>query len=127
VAKKKRVVKESADAPSFEDSLGELEAIVGELESGQLGLSDALARYEEGVKHLKSCHSLLVRAERKIELLSGVDADGQPITEPFDEAEHGTLDEKAAARGKRRTRDAGPSLRARTDSQGDVDDDQRLF
>ena len=49
--------------------------IVGELESGKLGLSDALARYEQGVKHLKACQQLLERAERKIELLSGVDAE----------------------------------------------------
>ena len=60
---------------SFEESLGELEKIVAELESGKLGLSDALARYEEGVKHLKGCQQLLEMAERKIELLSGVDAE----------------------------------------------------
>lgn len=119
MAKKKTVVKDAADAPSFEQSLGELETIVGELESGKLGLSDALVRYEEGVQHLKSCHQLLQRAERKIELLSGVDADGNPITEPFDEAEHGSLEEKAAARGKRRSRNAGPA--------GDIDDPERLF
>ena len=47
----------------------ELEKIVAELESGKLGLSDALARYEEGVKHLKGCQQLLEMAERKIELL----------------------------------------------------------
>ena len=116
---KKKLVKSESDAPSFEESLGELEAIVGELEGGKLGLSDALARYEEGVAHLKSCHQLLQRAERRIELLSGVDADGNPVTEPFDEAEHGSLEEKAAARGKRRSRNAGPT--------NDVDDDQQLF
>ena len=72
---------------SFEESLDELEKIVAELESGKLGLSDALARYEQGVKHLKACQQLLERAERKIELLSGVDADGNPITQPFDEGD----------------------------------------
>lgn len=124
---KKKSVKENTEAPSFEESLGELEAIVGELESGKLGLADALARYEQGVKHLKSCHQLLERAERKIELLSGVDADGKEVTEPFDEQEHASLEEKAADRGRRRSRNAGPNAPKRSQSPGDVDDDQRLF
>jgi exodeoxyribonuclease VII small subunit len=126
VAKKKSTEVEG-NAPSFEDSLGELEAIVGELESGKLGLSDALARYEEGVKHLKSCHQLLERVERKIELLSGMDADGNPITEPFDEREHASLEEKAAARGRRRTSDTAPATGKRKPAEADIDDAHRLF
>src|SRR3989304_3812491 len=114
-------------APSFEESLGELEAIVGELESGKLGLSDALARYEEGVKHLKSCHQLLERVERKIELLSGMDAGGNPLPEPFDEREHASLEEKAAARGRRRTSDTTASTGKRQPPEGDIDDAGRLF
>src|SRR3989304_6628845 len=109
-------------APSFEESLGELEAIVGELESGKLGLSEALARYEEGVKHLKSCHQLLERVERKIELLSWMDAEGNPITEPFDEREHASLEEKAAARGRRRTSDTTPSTGTRKQPDSHVND-----
>jgi exodeoxyribonuclease VII small subunit len=126
VAKKKPTEADS-DAPSFEESLGELEAIVGELESGKLGLSDALARYEEGVKHLKSCHQLLERVERKIEILSGMDAEGNPITQPFDEQEHGSLEEKAAARGRRRTSDTTPATGKRKPTDLDIDDPHRLF
>ncbi|MEX2091032.1 MAG: exodeoxyribonuclease VII small subunit [Pirellulales bacterium] len=124
---KKKSTEAEGDAPSFEDSLGELEAIVGELESGKLGLSDALARYEEGVKHLKSCHQLLERVERKIELLSGMDAEGNPITEPFDEREHASLEEKAAARGRRRTSDTTAPTDKRKPAEGDIDDAHRLF
>ena len=115
------------DAPSFEECLTELEAIVAELESGKLGLSDALARYEQGVKHLKSCHDLLERVERKIELLSGMDAEGNPITEPFDEQEHVSLEEKAAARGRRRTSDTTAATGKRKPTGVDVDDVHRLF
>jgi exodeoxyribonuclease VII small subunit len=75
----------SCDELSFERSLEELESIVHDLEDGQLGLADALARYEQGVKHLKRCYKLLEAAERKIELLTGVGDDGTPITEPFEE------------------------------------------
>ena len=124
---KKKQTETDGDAPSFEESLGELEAIVGELESGKLGLSDALARYEEGVKHLKSCHQLLERVERKIEILSGMDAEGNPITQPFDEQEHGSLEEKAAARGRRRTSDTTPATGKRKPTDLDIDDPNRLF
>ncbi len=126
---KKKSAKSSGgndDTLSFEESLAELEAIVGELEGGKLGLSDALARYERGVKHLKSCHGLLEQAERRIELLSGVDADGNPITEPYDDQEHGSLEEKAAARGRRRTSEQNPT-RSRSSRKRDVDDPRQLF
>jgi exodeoxyribonuclease VII small subunit len=70
--------------PSFEQSLAELEQIVRQLEEGQLGLSDSLARYELGVKRLKECYQLLQRAEQRIEVLERVDADGEPVARPFD-------------------------------------------
>jgi len=70
---------------SFEESLGLLEAVVHDLEEGGLGLEEALARYEEGVRHLRRCYRALRHAERKIELLAGIDAEGEPITEPLDE------------------------------------------
>ena len=77
---------DASESFSFEKSLAELEAIVHDLEEGQLGLAEALARYEQGVRHLKRCHELLSQAERKIELLTGVAEDGTPITQPLDDA-----------------------------------------
>ncbi|MEX2309909.1 MAG: exodeoxyribonuclease VII small subunit [Pirellulales bacterium] len=126
MAKKKPAARDECVA-SFEESLEELEKIVAELESGKLGLSDALARYEQGVKHLKACQQLLEHAERKVELLSGVDADGNPITQPFDEAEIETLEAKAAARGQRRTTVAKASPVKIPVRDGDIDDPGRLF
>lgn len=111
---------------SFEESLGELEKIVAELESGKLGLSDALARYEEGVRHLKGCQQLLEAAERKIELLSGVDAEGNPITTPFDEGDVDTIEGKAASRVQRRTSAAKTST-SRSAVGDDIDEVPRLF
>ena len=73
-----------ADGPTFEQALHELEQIVHDLEEGQLGLNAALQRYEEGIKLLRRCQGLLDGAQRKIEILSGVDSDGNPITSPFD-------------------------------------------
>ncbi|MCI0331977.1 MAG: exodeoxyribonuclease VII small subunit [Planctomycetes bacterium] len=126
MAKKKPTPRDECVA-SFEESLEELEKIVAELEGGKLGLSDALARYEQGVKHLKSCQQLLERAERKIELLSGVDADGNPIAQPFEEVEVESLEAKAAARGQRRTTVTKASTVRVTMRDNDIDDPGRLF
>jgi exodeoxyribonuclease VII small subunit len=92
------------DEMNFESSLEELEAIVHDLEEGQLGLAEALARYEQGVKHLTHCYKLLEAAERKIELLTSVADNGMPSTEPFDESSEPLAD--SAGRRKRGKRSA---------------------
>jgi exodeoxyribonuclease VII small subunit len=126
MAKKKTTPRDEC-ASTFEESLEALEKIVSELESGKLGLSDALERYEQGVKHLKSCQHLLERAERKIELLSGVDADGNPITQSFDESDDDSLEAKAASRGARRTTVTKATAVRITMRDNDIDDPNRLF
>jgi exodeoxyribonuclease VII small subunit len=126
MAKKKPTPRDEC-ANTFEESLEELEKIVADLESGKLGLADALDRYEQGVKHLKGCQQLLDLAERKIELLSGVDADGNPITKPFEEAEDISLEEKAITRGQRRTTVTKSSSLRISVRNNDVDDPNRLF
>ncbi|HEY2826774.1 MAG TPA: exodeoxyribonuclease VII small subunit [Pirellulales bacterium] len=75
----------TAEPVSFEQALTVLEQIVHDLEEGRLGLAESLARYEEGVKLLRQCHGLLEQAERRIELVTGMDASGKPVTEPFDD------------------------------------------
>lgn len=100
---------------SFEQSLQELEAIVGKLESGKLGLADSLQEYETGVKHLKACYRLLTEAERRIALVSGLDASGKPRTAPLDASEDESLTTKSTARSRRRS------------APGEVDDGSSLF
>lgn len=123
---------ESQPQPGFEQALAELEAIVHALEDGRLGLDDSLARYERGIGLLKHCHQLLERAERRIELLCGVDAEGNPITQPFDETAESTLEEKSAARSRRRSapkpprEGAGPSAKP-TRGADDIDTPPGLF
>ena len=82
---KKNPKQQLPDQPSFEEALKRLEEIVHLLEEGEIGLDEALERYEEGVKLLRQAYELLGRAERRIELLSGVDAEGNPIAQPFDD------------------------------------------
>ena len=114
--------------PTFEESLIELERIVGDLETGELGLGDALAAYEQGIGHLKLCHKLLEQAERRIELLSGVDADGNAIAEPFDEHVTDDLAQGASTRTRKRTAAAKPCppLQDGRDVPS-VDDPESLF
>ena len=124
---KKKSASRDECASSFEDSLKELEQIVAELEGGKLGLSEALARYEEGTKHLKGCQQLLEMAERKIELLSGVDADGNPITERFEETANESLEAKGAGRAERRSSGNKTASAKATFSDDDIDVRPRLF
>ena len=101
---------DDAGTLNFEQSLETLEGIVHSLEDGQIGLADALARYEHGVKLLKQCYQVLEQTERRIELLTRVGPAGEAITEPFTDV-GGTLEEKGAARSQRRSRApaSGPS------------------
>lgn len=95
--------REASATPTFEDSLAKLETIVRQLEDGSLGLTESLARYEEGIKCLKRCHEALELVERRVELVTGVKADGTPVVAAFDEGEL-SLEEKAAARSRRRSK-----------------------
>jgi exodeoxyribonuclease VII small subunit len=88
----------------FEDALRRLETLVDDLERGEPELSTALDKYEEGVKLLVKCQAELDRAERSVALLSGVDADGKPVTAPFDATATATADRDAAPAGRRRKR-----------------------
>ncbi|GAA4470114.1 exodeoxyribonuclease VII small subunit [Novipirellula rosea] len=111
MAKKKTTASDPANETDsaeidFEQAVGEVQRIVGELESGELGLSESLQHYERGIKRLNQCHGLLADAERKVTLLSGFDADGNPVTEPFEGA-----DEKDAAPAKAGRRGRGTAKR----------------
>ncbi len=111
--KKKKMVAASGEAPrgevpTFEQALARLEAIVQRLEGGQLSLSESLAQYEQGVRCLRYCYRQLDRAERKIELLSGVDPQGRVTSRPFDESAM-SLEEKQAARSRRRSSHPDPA------------------
>ncbi len=69
--------------PTFEESLAELEAIINELESGDLSLDKMMERYEKGVRALELCRKVLDQAEKKIEILVKGE-DGQLRAEPFE-------------------------------------------
>ena len=67
----------------FEEALARLEAIVAELERGELPLDDTMRIFEEGIKLSKVCLKMLDDAERKVEILVR-DKDGRTRTRPFE-------------------------------------------
>ncbi len=60
-----------AKEPSFEEAFKQLESVVSRLESGETGLEDTIALFEEGMRLSGICQKRLDEADRKIELLLG--------------------------------------------------------
>jgi exodeoxyribonuclease VII small subunit len=111
-----------AEQLSFEDALKRLEEIVHALEEGDLGLNQSLEQYEEGVKLLRQSYDLLQKAERRIELLSGVDAEGNPVTQSFDDS--ATFDQREPSKSRIRRRSSSTPPIERKESEplfGDAD------
>ena len=70
--------------PSFEDAMKRLGEIVTALESGSLSLEDSLRLFEEGVALSRSAQIRLDGAEKRLEELLAVGADGTAKTRPLD-------------------------------------------
>ena len=62
---------------SFEVEMAKLEQLVDSLESGTVSLDELVAKYEEGMRLLKSCQSSLQAAELRIEQLGKKAADSE--------------------------------------------------
>jgi exodeoxyribonuclease VII small subunit len=67
----------------FEASIKRLTEIVQTLERGELPLEESLRLFEEGTKLSRSAQQRLDAAEKRVEQLLAVDAQGQPRTTPF--------------------------------------------
>ncbi len=72
--------------------MDELTRIVGELESGQQPLNDALEKFERGMKLLTDCNRQLEDAAGRIEIVRKLTETGAEV-EPFDDT--ATVDRKA--------------------------------
>jgi exodeoxyribonuclease VII small subunit len=69
----------------FEDELKELEAIVSQIDSGELSLEESISAFERGVMLVKALNGKLDEVERKVELLTR-SAAGELRTAPFEES-----------------------------------------
>lgn len=60
----------------FDQRLQRLEAIVAELERGELGLEPALERYQQGIALLRQCHAQLASYRARVQELSAENPGG---------------------------------------------------
>lgn len=56
--------------PDFEQALKELEAIVAQMEAGQLPLEQSLQAYQRGSELLQQCQKALADIEQQVRLLN---------------------------------------------------------
>jgi exodeoxyribonuclease VII small subunit len=66
----------------FETTLKELESLVEQLESGDLGLADSLKHFEQGIRLSRECHQMIDQARQSVEILTQVE--NEESAEPFD-------------------------------------------
>jgi exodeoxyribonuclease VII small subunit len=76
---KSGAVAQSGPVVTFEQAISRLGEIVDSLEEGEQPLEESIALFEEGMTLAKSSQEILDRAERRIEELLGVDAQGKPV------------------------------------------------
>lgn len=63
----------------FESALAQLEALVAQMENGELPLEQSLAAYERGVELSRICQRLLDAADEQVKVLQG------NLLKPFDD------------------------------------------
>ena len=66
------------DQMSFEEALGELESIVGRLESGDTPLEDAIQLYQRGSILKTHCETTLKAAEERVEKIT-LNSKAEPV------------------------------------------------
>lgn len=54
----------------FEEAMARLEALIERIESGEVGLEESIAAYEQGVKLIQRCKGVLAASEQRVEELS---------------------------------------------------------
>ena len=69
----------------FEATLKELESLIKQMESGELGLEESLTAFERGVRLTRRCQAALKQAELRVQALSAdndfKDLDPETLTE----------------------------------------------
>jgi exodeoxyribonuclease VII small subunit len=90
MARRKSTPDDESTAPSFEEALAGLEAIVEAMEHEQLPLEDLVAHYEKGSALLDRCESILQSARGRIELIT---LRNQSETEPAPSPTSGAPDD----------------------------------
>lgn len=67
----------------FEEAMERLDAIVSAMESGEIGVEESIAKYEEAMSLAAHCRQILDQAEQRIQKIQ-LDAAGKPQVSPFE-------------------------------------------
>lgn len=78
----KRYTDEEIRQLTYEQAYEQLQDIVQQIEQGQVGLEESVARYEDSMKLIAHCRRILQQAEQKVLALQQ-NSQGQPTLEPF--------------------------------------------
>ena len=70
----------------FEDYLAQVEKVAQQLEEGNLGIEESLAKYEVGIKALRKCYEILETMQKKVEVLVK-EKNGSIRVQPLEEKE----------------------------------------
>jgi exodeoxyribonuclease VII small subunit len=73
----------ATEAAKFEDRLSELEAIVAQIDSGELSLEESISSFERGVSLVRSLNRQLDEVERRVEVLMRT-GDGELKSAPYE-------------------------------------------
>ncbi len=103
---------------SYEAAVERLESIVAQIESGEIGLEDSMALYEEGIALTQRCKEILATAEQRVEALSRRTQDGKPLR-PNSAA---AMTDQGASAGSDEPGGDDPDL-SMDDDRADEDDD----
>lgn len=77
----------------FEEAVARLDEIVEAMETGEIGIEESLAQYEEAIKLAQHCREVLDRVEQRVRQIQ-VDAEGAVKSEPFESPEEGDVDDE---------------------------------
>jgi exodeoxyribonuclease VII small subunit len=67
------------DTLSFEDAVEQLETLIDQIESGEIGLEESLKRYEQGCALIKRCRAILDGAQATIAELTAAPGGGLTV------------------------------------------------
>lgn len=64
---------------TYEAAVEELESIIDQIESGEIGLEQSIRRYERGATLLRHCRAILDQAEQRISTLDAAHLDAAQL------------------------------------------------
>ncbi len=78
----------------FEEAMRRLDEIVRAMESGEIGVEESIAQYEEAMRLASHCRQILDAAEQRIQKIQ-LDAAGRPQIAPFEAPGEAAAEEAA--------------------------------